>query len=65
MHFIVNRNNANNYMLTNADACILSSALAKASGFEHQSFLPGYPPPLRNPGSAPDSEGLVCQQVNK
>ena len=53
MHFLVNRNNVNNYMLTNTDAYILGSSSAKTSSFGHQSFLPGQPPPLINPGSAP------------
>ena len=41
MHFIVNRNNVNNYMLANADAYILGSSSAETSNFGHQSFQPG------------------------
>ena len=41
MHFIVNRNNVNNYMLANADAYILGSSPAKVSSLGHQSILPG------------------------
>ena len=38
MHFIVDRNNVNNYMLANVDACILGSSSAETSSFGHQSF---------------------------